>query len=53
MKRAGAWLLLLLAMAARADEAELQGFITDNTMMRTATPSIRPIMEVREMNEMK
>lgn len=35
MKRAGAWLLLLLAMAVRADEAELQGFITDNTISRS------------------
>ena len=35
MKRTGALLLLLVGLTARADEAELQGFITNNTISRS------------------
>ena len=35
MTRTAALLLLLLGLSAHADEAELQGFITDNTISRS------------------
>lgn len=35
MKRTGALLLLLVGLTAQADEAELQGFITNNTISRS------------------
>ena len=35
MKRGAGLLLALCALAARADEAELQGFITNNTISRS------------------
>ncbi|MAK85634.1 MAG: curli production assembly protein CsgE, partial [Pseudomonas sp.] len=35
MKRTAALLLLLLSLTAQADEAELQGFITNNTVSRS------------------
>lgn len=35
MKRTAGLLLLLLGLSAHGDEAELQGFITDNTISRS------------------